>query len=50
MKIIDNDLLKLKIDIKEENDALFLELAIFFDKPEFLQMLPPFRKTMELTN
>lgn len=38
------DLLKIKIDIQTKNDTNFLELAIFFDKPEFLQMLPQFRK------
>ena len=38
------DLLKLKIDIQTNNDTSFLELAIFFDKPEFLQMLPQFRR------
>jgi hypothetical protein len=42
MKI--EDLLKLRIDIQTKDDTSFLELAIFFDKPEFLQMLPQFRK------
>ncbi|KKT47425.1 MAG: hypothetical protein UW37_C0008G0025 [Candidatus Gottesmanbacteria bacterium GW2011_GWA2_44_17] len=42
MKI--EDLSKLKIDIQTKDDTSFLELAIFFDKPEFLQMLPQFRK------
>ncbi|OGG31528.1 hypothetical protein A3A63_01090 [Candidatus Gottesmanbacteria bacterium RIFCSPLOWO2_01_FULL_46_9] len=42
MKI--EDLLSLKIDIQTKDDTNFLELAIFFDKPEFLQMLPQFRK------
>lgn len=42
MKI--EDLLDLKIDIQTKDDTNFLELAIFFDKPEFLQMLPQFRK------
>lgn len=35
---------KLKIEILTKNETNFLELAIFFDKPEFLQMLPQFRK------
>ncbi len=33
-----------KIEIHTKNDTNFLELAILFDKPEFLQMLPQFRK------
>lgn len=41
---MNNDLLKLKIDIKTKDDTNFLELAIFFDKPEFLQLLPRLRK------
>lgn len=41
---MNNDLLKLKIDIKTKDDTNFLELAIFFDKPEFLQLLPKLRK------
>lgn len=39
-----NDLLDLKIGIKTEDETNFLELAIFFDKPEFLRMLSQFRK------
>lgn len=45
MKINENeDLLKLKIDIQTRDDSNFLELAIFFDKPEFFQVLQQFRK------
>ena len=44
MRILSNDLLKLKIDIQTKGDTNFLELAIFFDKPEFLRMIPQFRK------
>lgn len=46
MKI--EDLLKLKIDIQTKDDTSFLELAILFDKPEFLQMLPQFRKDYDI--
>src|SRR3972149_5409824 len=38
------DLLRLKIDIQTKNDTNFLELAILFDKPEFLEFLPKIRK------
>ncbi|GEM_PF-5859482 len=34
----------LKIKIYTKDNTNFLELAILFDKPEFLQMLPQFRK------
>lgn len=44
MKMKNDDLLKLKIDIQTKDDTNFLELAIFFDKPEFLRMIPQFRK------
>lgn len=46
MKI--EDLLNLKIDIQTKDDTSFLELAILFDKPEFLQMLPQFRKDYDI--
>lgn len=39
-----DELEKLKIDIKTKDDTNFLELAIFLDKTEFLQFLPKFRK------
>ncbi len=48
MKIKDSDLLKLKVNIKTKNDTNFLELAILFDKPELLQILPQFRKEYSL--
>ena len=38
------DLLNLQIEIHTKNDTNFLELSILFDKPDFLQMLPQFRK------
>ena len=37
------DLFPLKIDIQTKNDKHFLELAILFDKPEFLAWLPKIR-------
>ncbi|HRN70785.1 MAG TPA: hypothetical protein PLS49_06420 [Candidatus Woesebacteria bacterium] len=36
--------MRLKIDIQTSNDRNFLELAILFDKPEFLEWLPKIRK------
>lgn len=44
MSMKNEDLLKLKIDIQTKDNTNFLELAILFDKPEFLQMIPQFRK------
>ncbi len=44
MRMNDKDLSKLKIEIHTKNNTNFLELAIIFDKPEFLQMLSQFRK------
>lgn len=37
------DLVRLKADIQTTNDRNFLELAILFDKPEFLAYLPKIR-------
>jgi len=44
MNIKNNSLKDFKIKIHTKNNTNFLELAILFDKPEFLQMLPQFRK------
>lgn len=44
MRMTDEDLLRLKIDIQTDNDRNFLELAILFDKPEFLAYLPKIRR------
>ena len=44
MKMKYEDLARLKIDIQTTNDKNFLELAILFDKPEFLAYLPKIRK------
>ena len=43
MSMKNEDLLRLKIDIQTKNDRNFLELAILFDKPEFLKYLPKIR-------
>jgi hypothetical protein len=40
----DEDLLKLRIDIRAKNNLFFQEIALLLDKPEFLQMLPALRK------
>lgn len=37
------DLLRLKIDVQTNNDRNFLELAILFDKPKFLEWMPKIR-------
>lgn len=44
MKMQYEDLARLKIDIHTTNDRNFLELAILFDKPEFLAYLPKIRR------
>lgn len=43
------DLSKLKVGIQTKNDRNFLELAILFDKPEFLEYLPKIRKKYNIT-
>lgn len=43
MSMKNEDLIRLKIGIQADNDRNFLELAILFDKPEFLQYLPKIR-------
>lgn len=48
MKMKYEDLLRLKIDIQTDNDRNFLELAILFDKPEFLEWMPKIRKKYDL--
>lgn len=50
MKINKNeDLLKLKIDIQEVDDAIaFQEIALFLDKPELLRLLPNLRETYKI--
>ncbi len=45
MRIADNkDLLDLKIDIKCTNDIAYMDVALLVDKPEFLRLLPEYRK------
>ncbi len=45
MRIADNkDLLDLKIDIKCTNDIAYMDCALLLDKPEFLRLLPEYRK------
>lgn len=44
------DLSKLKIGIKTINDRNFLELAILFDKPEFLEYLPKLREKYQISS
>lgn len=44
MKIINEDLLKLKIEVIVEKDIAYQEMAVLLDKPEFLQLLPLLRK------
>ena len=48
MKNDNNECLKLKIDIQTEDDTNFLEFAILFDKPEFLQLLPQLRRNYKI--
>ncbi len=49
MKIVDNkDLLDLKIDIKCTNDIAYMDCALLLDKPEFLRLLPEYRKKHEI--
>ena len=48
MKMKYEDLLRLKIDIQTTNDRNFMELAILFDKPEFLEWLPKIRDKYNL--
>lgn len=48
MKMKYEDLARLKIDIQTSNDKNFLELAILFDKPEFLAYLPKIRKRYDI--
>ncbi len=49
MKNQNEDLLELKIDIQTDNDIYYQELALLFDKPEFLNLLPVLRKTYHVT-
>lgn len=50
MKIADNkDLLDLKIDIKCINDIAYMDVALLLDKPEFLRLLPEYRKKHGIT-
>jgi hypothetical protein len=48
MKMKYEDLSPLRIDIQTKNDKHFLELAILFDKPDFLEWLPKIRKKYAL--
>lgn len=48
MKMKNEDLSRLKIDIRTNNDRNFLELATLFDKPEFLEYLPKIRKKYQV--
>ena len=50
MKMEYEDLARLKIDIQTKNDRNFLELAILFDKPEFLEYLPKIRKKYSINS
>lgn len=43
MRMIYENLLRLKIDVQTTNDRNFLELATLFDMPEFLEYLPKIR-------
>jgi hypothetical protein len=45
-----SDLNKLRIEILTNNDRNFLELAILFDKPEFLEYLPKIRKKYSINS
>jgi hypothetical protein len=52
MKVRKNDkayLQDLKIDIHTDNDIYFQDLALFFDKERFLNLLPYLRKSYEVT-
>lgn len=49
MKMKYEDLSKVKIGIQTKNDRNFLELAILFDKPEFIEYLPKIRKKYNIT-
>lgn len=50
MRIADNkDLLNLKIDIKCTNDIAYMDCALLLDKPEFLRLLPEYRKKHGVT-
>ncbi len=45
MKIKDNsDLLELKVNIECKNDIAYMDCALLLDKPEFLRLLPEYRK------
>lgn len=51
MKIADNkDLLNLKIDIKCTNDIAYMDVSLLVDKPEFLRLLPEYRKKHGITD
>ena len=53
MKIKKNDqayLLDLKIDIHTDRDIDYQELALLFDKPKFLNLLPYLRKNYQVVN
>lgn len=51
MKIVDNnDLLELKIDIKCTNDIAYMDCALLLDRPEFLRLLPEYRKKHGIKN
>lgn len=51
MRIADNkDLLDLKIDIKCTNDIAYMDVALLVDKPEFLRLLPEYRKKHGINN
>lgn len=53
MKVKKNDkayLQDFKIDIRTDKDVLFQELALLFDKPSFINLLPDLRRTYKVTN
>jgi len=53
MKIRKNDkayLQDFKIDIRTKNDVYYQELALLFDKPNFLNLLPNLRQTYGIAN
>lgn len=49
-KIDKSHLHGLRIDIRTENNILYKELAVLFDKGMFLEMLPSLRKTYGITD
>jgi len=48
-KVDKTHLKNLKIDIHTKNDIFFQDLALLFDKEEFLKMLLPLRKTYQVS-